>query len=195
MSDVINLPNEHQKEPQAQLAAWKKIIFALALGIGLAGVALYALSFFTDTPAPVEAQQGNTFRAQSFDSFDSSQKLKQSWPAIEQAPLATSSNLQLTDWSTLLMKLGFSFVVGFSIGYAISGFLKVALFVSGAAFLLLFGLQYAGLIDVNWQGMSGAYDGFVTWLQPHMGNFKEFISSQLPASGTATAGLLMSLKR
>ncbi len=174
-----------EREP---MPSWRTWLAGAALMLGLVGAILYAIGMMGEPPTPADSQSepAGGFSAQSLTphSLDGGG----SQPATE-------ADLHLTDWSTLLMKLGFSFVVGFSIAYAVSGFLKLSLFVAGLAFLLLFGLQYAGLIEINWHNMEGHYDAFIAWLQPRIGSFREFITSNLPASGMAAAGLVVGFKR
>ncbi len=190
-------PHITEKPQKPPLSAWKKWTLGIALLLGSIGAALYGVAFFTDNSEPqiVAAPDANTpsKRIQSIppssfipDSFNSDYppNQQQQWTPTEQL------GIDLGDWSTLLMKLGFSFVVGFAIAYALSSFLKLGLLLMGSAFLLLFGLQYTGLIEVNWQNMEQHYDTFIAWLQPRIGSFREFISSNLPSSVLAAAGLL-----
>lgn len=179
------------------LPTWKKWSVGIALLLGVIGIALYGVAQFTDSDAaqvaatpeqPSEGKRIQSLPPSSFapDRFNSSDYplQEQQWPAPEQ------TGIDISDWSTLFMKLGFSFVVGFAIAYALSSFLKLGLIIMGSVFLLLFGLQYAGFIEVNWQGMNDSYDAFIAWLQPQMGSFREFITSNLPSSVLATAGLV-----
>jgi uncharacterized membrane protein (Fun14 family) len=184
--------NENTSSPLPALPRWKKLLLGLALGLGISGALLYFIAPENPPAEPVPAQQSdNTFRAQSF-------------AAPLNPPLAGESEsihhfaddiLRMTDWSAFLMKLGFSFVVGFSVGYAAAGFLRLTLFVFGSVCLILFGLQYAGLIQVNWAGMEGLYDTFIAWLKPHIGSFKDFITSNLSSSALAGAGLFVGFKK
>jgi uncharacterized membrane protein (Fun14 family) len=175
MSDSAKNP---AKKP---LSPWRKLAFVIALAVGVLGLTLQGIAYFSPPPPAEQAAPG---------SFSSKSSFADGRPqAIGETPASVG------DWSTLFTKLGFSFVVGFSIAYAVSGFLRVALFVGGAIFLLLFGLQYAGLVTVNWGGMESGYNGFMAWLQPHIGSFKDFITSNLPASGLAAAGLYAGFKR
>lgn len=101
----------------------------------------------------------------------------------------------LYDWGGPMMQLSFSFVAGFSIGYALAFFLKLTSLLGGGLLLTLFGLQYVGLIDVNWLSLQAYYDAFMTWLQPHTGSFREFVIRNIPAASMAALGLLLGLKK
>ncbi|TGO03392.1 hypothetical protein PN36_06945 [Candidatus Thiomargarita nelsonii] len=97
----------------------------------------------------------------------------------------------MTDWSVLLTKVSFSFFVGFCLGYVFRIFMKIILILCGLVFLLLFGLEYADLVNVNWPNIEQYYDAFFVWLKPHASAFQEFIKGNLPSAGLATAGFLL----
>ena len=101
----------------------------------------------------------------------------------------------LQEWSGPLMRLGFSFVAGFSLGYALAFFLKLTLVIVGGLLLALFGLQYVSLVEVNWPGIQAYYEAFVAWVQPRAGSFREFVISNIPAAGMAALGLLLGLRK
>ena len=101
----------------------------------------------------------------------------------------------LQEWSGPLMQLGFSFVAGFSLGYALAFFLKLTLVIVGGLLLALFGLQYVSLVEVNWPGIQTYYEAFVAWMQPRAGGFREFVISNIPAAGMAGLGLLLGLRK
>jgi uncharacterized membrane protein (Fun14 family) len=92
-------------------------------------------------------------------------------------------------WSPVLFKTGFSFFIAFTIGFALRSFLRIALVAVGLLALAVFGLQYAGLLNVDWAAMSERWDGLLAWLGPQVSSFQAFITGQLPSAATATAGL------
>ncbi len=208
MNSEAETPDTEENTAQkAPLSVWKKWSFGIALLLSGIGIIMSGIAAFTDSPEPEVIASSNTdtpgLRIQSMppgsfipDNFNSSApnnfntqdyplpNQEQNWPTPEQTGVGVG------DWSTLFMKLGFSFVAGFSIAYALSSFLKLGLFMMGSVFLLLFGLQYVGIIDVNWQQMGNHYDAFIAWLQPHIGSFRGFITSNLPSSVLAGAGLV-----
>lgn len=92
-------------------------------------------------------------------------------------------------WSPAIFRMGFSFFVGFAMAYALRSFAKVTLFSAGVFFLLLFGLQYAGLVEVKWTAMADRYDGIQAWLKAQVGGFQAFVTGYLPSAGAALAGL------
>jgi uncharacterized membrane protein (Fun14 family) len=93
-----------------------------------------------------------------------------------------------------LLNLGFSFIVGLAIGYALKIAFKVALVGGGLLLIALFALQHAGLIGINWVGMEAGYDGFAAWLGAYAGALKDFMLRNLSNAAAFSAGLLLGLK-
>ncbi|MCP4702941.1 MAG: hypothetical protein GY862_39680 [Gammaproteobacteria bacterium] len=199
------MENTENSSPEKTAAApglpfWKKILLGIALLIGMAGLALHGISPMNASTSPPE-KTGNTF---STASNSAPIPLSQGPAGFSAQPSAavqdkdaqdTSSGKTPVDWSIPLMKLGFSFVVGFCIGYALVTFMKITAIAAGLLLLALFGLQYGELIDINWHNMETHYDSFIVWLQPGLHDFREFITGNLPSSGMATAGILTAFKK
>ena len=98
-------------------------------------------------------------------------------------------------WSSgFFLRLGFSFIVGLAVGFALKFAFKIALVVGGILLVILFALQYGGLIDINWAGMESSYDGFVGWLGAYAGALKDFMAENLSSTASFTAGLLLGLR-
>jgi len=112
-------------------------------------------------------------------------------PAAPVAPAAGENDLFS---SGFFLRLGFSFIVGLAIGYALKVAFKIALVLGGLSLILLFGLQYNGIIEVNWAGMESSYDGFIDWLAAYGGALKDFIADNLSSAASFTAGLLLGLR-
>ena len=110
-------------------------------------------------------------------------------------PLPPDWEKRLEDWSPLLTKLGFSFVVGFSIGYVLLIFLRTTAFLAGLVLLALFGLQYLGVLYLNWQNLETSYQSVLSWVLPRAENFRDFITHNLSSSGMAAMGILTGLTR
>ena len=97
--------------------------------------------------------------------------------------------------SPALFKLGFGFFIGFSMAYAVRTFMKVSLVAAGFFAMLLFGLQYAGIIEVNWSVMADRYDSVAGWIGAQTQSFGAFVSGALPGTGAALAGGVIGLRR
>jgi uncharacterized membrane protein (Fun14 family) len=95
---------------------------------------------------------------------------------------------------TFFLKLGFSFMVGLALGFALKMAFKLVLFVVGLILLGVFALQYVGILDVNWSGLEIHYDGWVDWLAVNAGAFFDFIGGNLTSAASFTAGLVMGLR-
>lgn len=93
-----------------------------------------------------------------------------------------------------LLGLGFSFVAGLAIGYALKVAFKVALLVGGLLLILLFALQYSDLVEVNWAGIAAGYDGLVGSFSAYGGALRGFMAKNLPNAASFTAGLLLGLR-
>jgi len=96
--------------------------------------------------------------------------------------------------SGFFLKLGFSFIVGLAVGYALKVAFKIALVVGGLLLILLFTLQYHGIIEVNWAGMESNYDGLVDWLAAYAGGMKDFVADNLSNAASFTGGLILGLQ-
>ncbi|MGA2496330.1 MAG: FUN14 domain-containing protein, partial [Tepidisphaeraceae bacterium] len=98
-------------------------------------------------------------------------------------------------WSPPIFRFGFSFFAGFCIAYALRTVLKVGLFVAGAVLIAVLALQYAGLMNVDWNSVAGNYDSVAAWLRGQCGSFKDFLTGHLPSAGSAMAGLVLGFLR
>jgi uncharacterized membrane protein (Fun14 family) len=101
----------------------------------------------------------------------------------------------LDRWSPTIFRLGFSFFVGFTVAYAVRSFMKIALIVIGVLFLALFGLQYAGVIDVDWATMGEHFDALRDRIAAEASSFGDFITGALPSAGAAVLGLVAGFRR
>lgn len=103
---------------------------------------------------------------------------------------------EVTDpWSPAIFRMGFGFFVGFSMAYALKAFAKITVVSAGIFFLLLFGLQYAGLVEVKWTAMADQYDTLQEWLKAQLGGFQAFVTGYVPSAGAALAGLALGFMR
>lgn len=108
---------------------------------------------------------------------------------------AAEQAVETSNWVALAMYMGFSFFVGFAIGFAVKTFLKFAFFAAGTIFLVLFVLQYNGMINVNWESFENAYNGLIAWVTPHLGGLKNFITANLSSAAMAGLGLFFGVRR
>ncbi|MCA9298862.1 MAG: hypothetical protein KDA28_07340 [Phycisphaerales bacterium] len=101
----------------------------------------------------------------------------------------------MDEWSPVVFRAGFSFFVGFAIAYAMRQFLKLAVIGIGLMFFGLFGLQYAGIIDVDWTILEGHYDSASSWISSQTADFMSFVQGYLPSAALAGAGLVTGFRK
>ncbi len=190
-----------------RLPRWKIVLVSLALLMGVAGMVLHPQlpsgtketrtvgnlsSSGTDTlldpPLPMWEDKGGA----PVPAFDPALNMMEE---TTEEPLPPDWERRLEDWSPLLTKLGFSFVVGFSIGYVLLIFLRMTAFLAGLVLLALFGLQYLGVLYLNWQNIETSYQSVLSWVLPRAENFRDFITHNLSSSGMAAMGILTGLTR
>jgi uncharacterized membrane protein (Fun14 family) len=108
---------------------------------------------------------------------------------------ADADGNKLPDFSPAVFRLGFSFFAAFCLAYAMRAFFRLAILFLGMTFLMLFGLQHAGLIEVKWGVMAAEYDGFAEWFKGQTQTFFGFVTGYLPSAGAAALGLLAGFRR
>ncbi len=195
---------EVQTEPVVphRLPRWKIVLVSLALLMGVAGMVLHPQSPSgtkeTRTVGNLSASGADplsdppAFQADPVPAFDPAFDMMEE---TTEEPLPPDWERRLEDWSPLLTKLGFSFVVGFSIGYVLLIFLRTTAFLAGLVLLALFGLQYLGVLYLNWQNIETSYQSVLSWVLPRAENFRDFITHNLSSSGMAAMGILTGLTR
>ena len=101
----------------------------------------------------------------------------------------------MNQWSPTIFRLGFSFFVGFAVAYAVRTFIKLSVVAAGFVLLLLFGLQYAGIIEVHWGRVADHYDTFGEWFSAQFKSLSAFIQGELPSAASVAAGLVLGFRR
>ena len=185
-----------------RLPRWKIVLVSLALLMGVAGMVLHPQSPSgiqeTRTVGNLSASGADplpdspAFQSNPVPAFDPTFDMMEE---TAEEPLPPDWERRLEDWSPLLTKLGFSFVVGFSIGYVLLIFLRTTAFLAGLVLLALFGLQYLGVLYLNWQNIETSYQSVLSWVLPRAENFRDFITHNLSSSGMAAMGILTGLTR
>lgn len=109
------------------------------------------------------------------------------------APDALSGASAVID-EAFFLKLGFSFMVGLAVGYALKIAFKLALIALGLILIGVFALQYEGLVRVDWSALEGHYDTWAGWLSANGSAFVDFMGDNLSNAASFVAGLLLGLK-
>lgn len=165
------------------MALWKQALVGLSVVMMGAGV---ALPFVLPQTAP----------AQTAPAGDLPPGVQGLAPAGAPTDAGAAGEQGATsEVSPALFRLGFSFFVGFALAFALRQFIKVTLLAVGLYLLLTFGLEYAGIVAVNWGAMEQRYDSIASWLGAETDSFRAFVTGRLPAAGAALAGLGLGFTR
>jgi len=100
-----------------------------------------------------------------------------------------------TPWSPLFLKGGLSIFVGLCVGHALRAFMKLSMIALGVAFIVMLGLQYSGLLEIDWEAASGFYDQLSTRVAGELASLRSFIAGSLPSAGLGSVGLIAGFKR
>ena len=100
-----------------------------------------------------------------------------------------------SSWSPGLLRMGFSFFVGFAMGLLMRMFLRVTFLVAGGVFLVLAGLSYVEFITVNWETMETAFSGFVDRIGEDFDHIRTVLTGSLPQAGLGGLGLVAGFKK
>lgn len=98
-------------------------------------------------------------------------------------------------WSPALFRFGLGFVLAFALGIALRSFFRVTLVFLALYALSLWGLQYAGVLQINWTLLESRSQEAGAWLSSQVRTFEAFIAGYLPSGGAAAAGLALGFKK
>jgi uncharacterized membrane protein (Fun14 family) len=206
MADTNAETTSDQGAVRREFPRWKKALLGGALFLVVAGAALKSYGYFRgdsrseDGAASQEATRttqdtgglghglvGPSGGGQSF--FPEATRVpRQGVPDAEASSAAS-------DWSPALMKGGMSFIVGFCVGYAFRTFFRISAVMMGLVFLAVFGLSYAGVVQVDWTAINTFFDRAVAAVKDQVGSFQTFVAGSLPSAGLAGAGLFTGFKK
>lgn len=183
------------------LARWQKLLLCASAAIAVLGLALMVAAWITGpepAPAPPITQEGGSPEGTvpppaGFLPSDGHAPGTTDRPAAAQT--STDGATALDTWSPAIFRAGFGFFTGFSIAYAMRAFVKISITIIGLALLALFGLQYAGIIDVNWSALEQHYDATAAWLGDQTESFMRFLTGYIPSTAAAIAGLTIGFRR
>ncbi len=96
---------------------------------------------------------------------------------------------QADQWSASGLRTGGGYLLGFVIGAIVRIFLKLSLLVSAGAAAIAFGLSSIGLVDLPWETLGEVQSAFASEVSRLTANFKEFLTSYLPAGVSSSIGL------
>ena len=99
------------------------------------------------------------------------------------------------NWAPVFLRFGFSFFVGFALGAAVRTVFRLVLLFVGLFAALLFGFSELGFVEVHWDTMGAAFDGFVAKLGDEASSLRGFFTGGLPSAGLAMLGLYAGFRR
>ena len=176
-----------------ELPRWKKVLLTVAGFLLVVGGGLQVLAMARGDRAPekgkVVSDQKNLAGGLQPEGAGLLERGEQADPRVGEEDSA------LEEWSPALMKGGLSFFLGFCIGYAVRTFFRVSAVVVGLVGLTIFGLSYAGVLDVQWEAIQQGFDRLVAGLKEQASGFQAFITGSLPSAGLAAMGLFTGFKK
>ncbi|RMH12242.1 MAG: hypothetical protein D6695_07310 [Planctomycetota bacterium] len=176
------------RQERKKLRAWQKALAALSIVIALVGAGWMGYVASTGDAPAATSGDGAGALASGFA------------PTTPEGDEGTADDGSQTDRlidsaSGAVFRLGFGFFAGFAVGYAMRMFVRVTLVGAGVAILGLAGLQYAGVIQVDWERLSGGFDTFGTWFSAQTQGFVAFVQGYLPTFGAGLAGAFVGFRR
>ncbi len=101
----------------------------------------------------------------------------------------------LHGYAPFMLKGGFGFFVGFTMGFAVRSFIKLALVICGFYFITLSMFSYTGWVEVHWDVIQSQFEIWSGQVQEEIVSFKSFMTGTIPATGMLAAGLATGLKK
>jgi len=172
---------------------WKKVLLTAAVFLVVAGLGFKAYGLIV----PQSGQRQGVAVDQKNLTGQLTNPLLPSGEGSQQ-PQTTSvgeSGGTMADWSPVFMKGGLSFLVGFSVGYALRTFVRISAVVLGLVCLAVFGLQYTGAVHIDWTAVQGWFDSVALRVKDEFSGFQTFVAGSLPSVGMAGAGLFTGVKK
>lgn len=186
MTDPAPAAAAASKLVRAGVPMWAKALVASSIALMGVGLATPLVVPHHDTAPTSTAPSGNGANIPGVTGFTDGSNPQ---PAPAENP-AQAKPTGIAAWSPTIFALGFSFFVGFAMAYALRMFLRLALIGAGFFFMLMFGLQYAGLVEVKWAAMESRYDSLTSHLNEDAHSVTDYITAYLPSAASASAGLI-----
>jgi len=170
------------REWLVQLPRWKKVAVGVGLAVMVTGGVLTLMSSGSAPPATTGTTGPDGALAVGL--------VPDNYPGGTGATTAAEEPA-----AKGVFRLGFSFVAGFCIGSFMRAMLKVATIAFGFWLVFTMLLTYMGVLQVDWNAISGLWDRFAAAVESEWGSFQTFMTGSLPAAGLAVTGLAVGLKR
>ncbi len=174
------------------LPRWKKVWLGVAGAMVVVGLLLGLLTG-GDEPTAQTAAQPQAAPTQQVPGVATA--LVEPGPgqqAPQQPATAEGAGSKLSPGLTIM---GFSFFVGFAMGYALRAFFRIAMVVVGLVFLVLVGFSYVELVTVNWDVMEQMFNNFAERMSTDFDDFATILTGRLPQAGLGAAGLFVGFRK
>jgi len=180
-----------------------KIILLVAaiamIGIGLFGSAGRSSTSQSTSPSSPQSTANRSLAPNGGNSLI--QPLVEVFPSSPTSSTSQTSTASIEDrtmleqWSPSMVRGGFSMFIGFAIGYAIRAFLRLAIIIVGAFFLVLTLMAWAGWVEIHWTVIEGQFNHMISNLETQFASFKAFLMGSIPSAGLGAAGLASGLRQ
>jgi uncharacterized membrane protein (Fun14 family) len=161
------------------LPAWSQVAVSLALLAMLGGMGLWAWSVF-----------GSGLGNPDFTrSMIEPSTLTADATSYEEVP---NERFEL---GPALFRLGFAFVLGVVVGLVLRAMLKLFLLLVAALILTAVGLQWAGVLDMEWTSGLAYVNRLAPWLRQEVSNTHDLLLGAIPALLSGALGLLTGFNR
>lgn len=206
MSNEVDEPDEARDEPVestpsppddrprtivrafGELAWWKQTLFFVALLLFVGGLAL-------GTFAGSDGDAGDAGPVGGAATAPGASGLVDGSIGGTGESEADDDASGLGPYSPGMVKIGFGFVAGLSLGLFLRNFLRLTLSFVGLVLLAILGLEYVGFVQVHWEALGQGFDNLVAGLGDQFESFKTFVTGRIPATGSALAGLWAGFRR
>lgn len=164
---------------------WKKL--AIAGGVAMFVIAGVCLAAEGGSPGP-ELSKGTGGVGELSTSLVGN---KPGQPGATASPTGTGD----IAWSEAFFRYGFSFFIGFGVGYAVRAFLKLTMLFVGLVALAIFLLQYGGFVTVQWDALDKSFETLMSSAKQQLSAFRSFITGSLPNAGLGALGLYAGFRK
>jgi len=188
----------------AQRPAWQKIMLVLSVALMVAGIGLGAYEAFGPEPDIAAVDSSGTIdpnlvsglgpgepRIGEGDPPDGGDGTGPAEGDGEGAAPKTGAAL----WSPAVFRLGFGFFAGFAVAAATRFLIKTIVIGAGIFLILLFGLEQAELVTVNWGIVGTRGDAILDAFGAQFSSLASFFAGYLPTTGAGVAGAVIGFRK
>jgi len=110
-------------------------------------------------------------------------------PAPEASPTLTQ---RFSPWLT---RVGFTFIVGFVVGWAFRAFIKIMSMIASLALAVVLALSYFGVLNVDFSSAEKQYESAMSWVTDQASRAAKTILNHIPGSASSFAGMFIGFRR